>query len=459
MSRRRRKEKKRKEKRLERVPEKLQRKRDRQERYRTRRMPGWVRTSLVLVVIAVIIVGAGIIWVNSLPPAPDPEPTPGQVDILQQDIFYLFINETGFVQIDYMRGRYAMGTFDGDQPLNVSILRTFEQPQVNFTVADSSVFYDYYGNAYNIPPTIETNSLEYQITNVFPNFLAGDSDIKIDGGAQMHGWWSLFWDYYLNSSQNNFLVSDTIDDMFTFTFTIRAENNTIPYNTPTIVHCNITFNTLPVEGNVYNYGESLIIFPKQVFNETTLLANITVHDVSRIGSIVNPDQTPTINNETHIGFEALPITTIMSQNQSWGYTFDLNVTTFTNTSFSLLDLTTLENAFFMQSGLTGPVLEQPMHFPKAQIDIITSWSERRKLNVTDFHFRFPAVWVDNSSITFKTTQHQPPQPSHSKPLFPSKEEQTNHITLWQRTPPNAEGKGTFFVIPWHQEPRRLLVMK
>ena len=404
MSRRQRKEKQRKQRRLERVPEKLQRKRDRQERQRARRMPRWIRTGLVIVLIAVILGASAWVWITLQPPPPDPEPLRGDVYVLQHDMFFVFINETGHVQIDYMIGRNGGGTFGGNQPLNVSIARTFED-QVNFTIIDPYVFYDYFGNAYYIPPDIGSDNLEFEVGNIGPNMWFDFEERHFRGGSTMRGYYSLIWDYLINSTENIWLQTDTMGDMFTFTFDIRPENDTLPYNTPTIVHCNITFNTLQAEGtNVFNYGESMILFPKQVYNDTTLLANITVHEVTRIGSIITGDLDPTIDNETHIGFEANPITTSMSQNQSWGYTFDLNVTSFSNSSYCLLDLTTTNNEFFMQTGYTGIVEEQPMHFPKAQIDILTPIFDRLKKNFTDIEFRFPQIRVDNGTMSY----HVPP---------------------------------------------------
>ncbi len=457
MSRRRRKEQKRKEKRLERLPEKLQRKRDRQERYKARRMPGWIRTGLVVALFAVIIVGAIIIWPKPSPVIP--ELIPGDVDILQQDMFYIFINETGAVQIDYMHGRFGAGTFEGNQPLNVSIIRIFEESSINFTFPDTNVFYDYFGNAYNIIPIVDSDSLEYTINAIYPNFVTGDSLRHLEGGSQMVGWYSLFWDYYLNSSDNAFLATEILENMFTFTFTIQPENNTLPYNTPTIVHCNITYNTLRLDGNTLNYGESMIIFPKQVYNDTTLLANITVHDVIRIGSNINPNQNPTINNETHIGFRALPITVSMSQNQSWGYTFDLNVTRFTNTSFCLFDFTTPENKFFMQSGNTPTVEEQPMHFPKSEMTIDTPWSDRFKRNVTNFYFRFPKVIVNNSAISYQVELHQPRAQLRPSNLFKSEINTPKPRNPMGSFPTEVNEWKTLITIPTLSNLRRLPIIK
>ncbi len=401
MSRRQRKDKKRKQKRLERVPEKLQRKRDRQERQRSRRMPGWIRTSLVVVLIAIIIGGAFWVWWINLPDPIPSLPVEGEVYVLQQDSFFVFINDTGHVQIDFMLGRFAGGTWSGDQWLNVSIARSFDENQVNFTLIDPYVFYDYYGNAYHIPLEVEADSLEFNVDLIQPNMFEAFEEHKLRGGATMRGFWSLFWHYIINSSDNLWLQTDTMEDMFTFTFDIHPENDTLPYNIPTIVQFNITFNTLSAsETNVFNYGESMILFPKQVYNDTTLLANMTVHDVYRIGSRITDDLIPTIDNETHIGFQANPITASMSQNQSWGYAFDLNVTTFTNETFSLIDLTTPENVFFLQSGFTGVVLDQPMHFPKAQINILTPRVDHLTQNVTDIEFRFPEIRVDNGTIHY-----------------------------------------------------------
>ncbi len=400
MSRRQRKGKKQKQKRLEKVPEKLQRKRDRQERQRPRRMPGWVRIGLVVALITIIIGGSAWAYINLLPePEPIP-PTQGALYILQQDTFFVFINESGQVEINYLISRYAGGTFGGEQPLNLTISRAFDD-DVNFTIIDPYVFYDYYGNAYHIPPEIDANSISYVVENIHPNMQFEFERRTLRGHSTMSGYYSLFWDYLLNSSENAWLQTDTMDDMYTFTFDIRPENDTIPYNTPTIVHCNVTFNTLQTEDtNIYNWGESMLIFPKNVYNGTTLLANMTVHEVYRIGSLVTPPLNPYIDNETHIGFKANPITTSMSQNQSWGYAFDLNVTSFTNSSFCLIDLTTPQNEFFMQTGYTGIVAEQPMHFPKAQIDIVTPYLTQQKKNYTDIIFRFPEICVDNETVFY-----------------------------------------------------------
>ncbi|MFW9986442.1 MAG: hypothetical protein ACFFDJ_07765, partial [Candidatus Odinarchaeota archaeon] len=212
---RRRKDKKRKEKkRLERIPEKLQRKRERQERYRARRIPGWIRSGLIVAVLVIIITGAIILWPRYVPPPPELDP--GTVEILQQDNFFIFINETGQVNVDYLRSRYGAGTHTGNQPLNVTFQRVFEEPGVNFTFPEFNVFYDYYGNAYNIVPNTDANSVEYKVNWINPNFLDDDPEIPLIGGSQMKGYWSLFWDFYLNSSDNTFLAEDTLNDLFSF---------------------------------------------------------------------------------------------------------------------------------------------------------------------------------------------------------------------------------------------------
>ncbi|MFX1243655.1 MAG: hypothetical protein ACFE8F_01765 [Promethearchaeota archaeon] len=402
MSRRQRRKQREKEKRLERLPEKLQRKRERRERYRARRMPNWIRYGLVVAVLVVIIVGAWFIIPKENPIIPEPEP--GDVHILQQDMFYCFINETGHVNIDYLQGRYGLGTYEGDQPLNVTIQRIFEEAQRNFTFPNVGVFYDYYGNAYNIIPSVEANSFEYRIEQVYPAFLTNDKEISIDGGAQMRGYWSLFFDYLINSSLDSHLAQDSLEQMFSFDFIVAAENDTLAYNIPNIVRCNITFNTLMRDTNIYNFGEARIVIPKQIFNGTTLLANITLHDTYRRGSSTTLG--PNINNATHIVYNET-FGVAMSENQTWGFEFDLNVTAFTNSSFCLLDLTLPYNEFFLQSGRTPYIDEQPMRFPKAEIDVLTPKrsSENTKRNVTDLYFRFPQVWV-NASET-------PPSPGHS----------------------------------------------
>ncbi len=388
---RRRKDKKRKEKkRLERIPEKLQRKRERQERYRARRIPGWIRSGLIVAVLVIIITGAIILWPRYVPPPPELDP--GTVEILQQDNFFIFINETGQVNVDYLRSRYGAGTHTGNQPLNVTFQRVFEEPGVNFTFPEFNVFYDYYGNAYNIVPNTDANSVEYTVNWINPNFLDDDPEIPLIGGSQMKGYWSLFWDFYLNSSDNTFLAEDTLSDLFSFNFTIFMENDTLIYNTPTIVHCNVTFNTGP-DTNEYNYGNCTLLFPKQIYNETTLIANITLDDVIQVGRPIGGDLTPAVNNETHLGFHA-NFDIALSANTSWGLVFDLNVTAYTNSSFCLLDLTIPDNEYFLQSGYTGTLLEQPMHFPKADITIHTPHDINWKRNITNLWFRFPQVWVN-----------------------------------------------------------------
>ena len=252
-----------------------------------------------------------------------------------------------------------------------------------------------------------------------------------------------------------------MDDMYTFTFDIQPENDTIPYNTPTIVFCNITFNTLKAEEtNVYNWGESFLLFHKQVFNGTTLLANITVQDVHRIGSILDPELTESnyIDNETYIGFQANPITTSMSQNQSWGFTFDLNVTSFTNASFCLLDFSTPENEFFLQSGFTGAVEEQPMHFPKAEIEILSPYANRIKKNFTDLIIRLPDVCLNNGTMFYQTQPDlfEPFIPSILEPSGPSMSSVTHTLIEGVVTDSSNLGLQTR---TWFSDSRRLFLIK
>jgi hypothetical protein len=460
VSRRQRKDKKRKQKRLEKVPEKLQRKRDRQERQRTRRMPRWVRAGLVVVLISVIITGSIWIWWIQQPPYEPTPPPAGEVYVLQQDTFYVNINNTGQVQIDFMVSRYGGGTFGGSQPLNLSIHRTFDQTQVNFTLIEPYVFYDYFGNAYNIPPEVGANSLEFRVEDIYPNMFYGYQERKFRGGSTMRGYYSLLWDYILNSSDNRWLQTDTMDDMYTFTFDIHLENDTLPFNTPTIVHCNITFNTLDPEGtNVYNFGESRLLFPKQVFNDTILLANITIHDIQRVGSIVDQDFSDyTIDNETHIGLQANPITTSMSQNQTWGYIFDLNVTTFTNASFCLLDLTTVDNEFFLQSGFTGAVEEQEMHFPKADLEILTPISDRLKMNYTDIVIRFPKICLDNGTMYYQMAPDlfDPQIPAPSLPAWQETTPTSGHPI---EGPPNNSSNLDLQTLTWISKLQQFILIK
>lgn len=395
---RRRKEKKRKEKRLERIPEKLQRKRERRERYRVRRTPRSVTYGLVISLLIVIVVAGWILLPKVEPPPPPPEL--GTVHILQEDTFYIFINENGSVNVQYMHGRYGVGTQLGEIPLNLTITRDFGEPQVNFTFPESSVYYDYFGNAYNIVPSVESDSYEYTVNNIFPTFLEGNGTSTI-GHEEMTGYWAVFWDYLINSSQNLFLAQDAMASLFNFTFSITPENGTLIYNTPTIVHCNITFHNPPDGTNVYNYGKVHLLFPKQVYNESTLLADITLANVELIGSDPNftlPDPR-VIDNATHIEFDESPFDVSLSQGIFYGYIFDLNVTAYTNSSFVLLDFTTPQNEYFLQSGKTIRNDPQPLYYPFSDITVHTDRIKTDDvwLNVTNLYFSFPQVWVDVNS--------------------------------------------------------------
>lgn len=393
---RRRKEKKRKEKRLERIPEKLQRKRERRERYRVRRTPRSVTYGLVASLLIVIIVAAWILLPRAPPPIPEPEL--GTVHILQEDTFYIYIDETGLVNVQYMHGRYGAGTQLGEIPLNLTITRAFRESQVNFTFPDSSIYYDYFGNAYNIIPSVESDSFEYTVNDIFPVFL-GDNGTSTQGHEEMTGYWAVFWDYLINSSQNLFLPQIDMSSLFNFTFSITMENDTLFYNTPTIVNCSITFDNPPDGTNVYNYGKARLLFPKQIYNESTLLANITLANVEQIGSDTNftlPDPR-VIDNATHIGFDEIPFDVSLSQGNFYGYIFDLNVTAFTNSSFILLDLTTPENEYYFQSGETLRNDPQPTYFPFSDITVHTDRNSDDWLNVTNLYFSFPQVWVTVNS--------------------------------------------------------------
>jgi hypothetical protein len=394
---RRRKEKKRKEKQLERIPEKLQRKRERRERYRVRRTPRSVTYGLAVTLLIVIIVAAWIL-IPRVPPEP-PEPELGTVHILQEDTFYIFINENGSVNVQYMHGRYGAGTQLGEIPLNLTITRDFGESQVNFTFPESSIYYDYFGNAYNIIPSFETDSFEYAVNNIYPTFLLEDNGTSTIGHDDMTGYWAVFWDYLINSSLNPFLAQDAMASLFNFTFSITMENDTLIYNTPTIVNCSITFDNPPDGTNVYNYGKARLLFPKQVYNESTLLANITLANVERIGSDTNftlPDSR-VIDNATHIGFDEIPFDVTLSQDNFYGYIFDLEVTAFTNSSFILLDLTTPENEYYLQSGETLRNDPQPTYFSFSDITVHTDRNSDDWLNVTNLYFSFPQVWVTVNS--------------------------------------------------------------
>lgn len=427
MSRRQRKDRKRREKKLERVPEKLQRKRERRKRYRIRRMPGWIRNMLIVVLIAVIIVGA---WI--LLPKQYPEPIPpetGDVHFIQQDHFYCSINTSNQLWIDYVETKFGAGTRLGEQPLHIVISREYEETERNFTIPDT-FYYDYFGNVYTIVPDNTSNSIEYNIGGIYPS-LQPDEERRFRGNP--FGYWSLIFSYIINSSNDIHLAQDQLDDMMTFNFTISVENDTLLYNTPTIIHCNITINNLPETlpdgrpGILYSAGEGYLEIPKQVYNDTELLANITLAELYQNGPKVTTPPDPHVDNETLLAFK--DDFTVFAANTSWGFVFDLNVTTFTNNSFNLIDFSLPQNEFWVQSGVRpGIVTDQRMHFPKATIDVKTPHEGIDMKNYTDIYFSFPQIWVNVSQPPAGPTASPPTSIIFLRP--PS----TNHIHHRRNSP-------------------------
>jgi hypothetical protein len=146
----------------------------------------------------------------------------------------------------------------------------------------------------------------------------------------------------------------------------------------------------------------------------------------------------------------------MSQNQTYGYIFDLNVTAFTNSSFVLLDLTAPYNDFFFQSGETLRTDPQPMYLPEAIITIKTPWTGNSPKNITNLIFSFPPVWVNVSQPGNSTPGPGPPvflymptNPS-KRPVFHASSFEAGEIIGSYEFPPislNVEPVGVLFKIP------------
>ncbi|MFX1564107.1 MAG: hypothetical protein ACFFDP_12455 [Promethearchaeota archaeon] len=388
MPRRRKKDRKRREKRLERLPEKLQRKRERRVAYRIRRMPSWIKLGLVVALIAVIIGGAAVAILILNPLSDNETIEKSDVYFLQKDIFYCNVNNISEVSIDYMEALFGIGTYNSDQPLNVIVIDTFDENR-NMTVGDYIV-YDYFGNTYLIDPTIESRKITYNIGGINPAMVS-----QRDLGGNAKGYWSLLFGYTINSSNDESLATDDLSDMFTFNFSVSVENDTLVYGNSSIVHCNITLNTLPSYIGMFEFsdGRAYIEFPKTIYNDSTLIANISLLEVQRVGTISGDAK---IDNESLIAFET--DFTVLDFNASWGFTFDLNVTAYTNNSFCLLDFTSPVCEFYIQSGYRdSPALpDQPMHFPNATLDIRTEYENKYISNYTDIFISLPQVWVDVS---------------------------------------------------------------
>jgi hypothetical protein len=109
----------------------------------------------------------------------------------------------------------------------------------------------------------------------------------------------------------------------------------------------------------------------------------------------------------------------------------------------------------MQSGFTGTVEEQPMHFPKAEIRIDTPLLGNYKQNVTDIIIRFPAVCVDNETIIYQATPaaFRPYRHPITPPLTQESHSKTTIIVEGQDT---SSSELKLETILWFTELRRLI---
>jgi hypothetical protein len=390
MPRRRPKSGKRREGQLERLPEKLQRKRERRVSTRIRRMPSWIKVALVLVVV-VVIVGGWILLVPRYPPTP-PELTKGQVYIVQTDQFYCYVNSSNGLAIDYMQTRFGAGTYNGTQPLHVTILDTFNQNR-NITF-DEPFVWDYYGNCYKISPTIAPRSIRFNVGGIAPALANQTPIIPVEGSRTDFGncYWSLFFGYRINSANDSLLAHDDLSDLFALNFTIQ--NVTLLYGVETPIKCHMTLFP-PTDGIQYSDGLAYIQFPTTVYNGTNLLANITLVTVNQIGTTKEGTYT---SNQSLITMRA-PFTFLA--NNSWGFDFDLNVTSYASSPFCLLNLSAPECSFFLRAGFRNtpaPVFDQAMHFPKASITVHTPYDSLRVVNYTEVHLRLPDVWLNAVNV-------------------------------------------------------------
>ncbi len=391
----RRSKRKRREKRLERLPEKLQRRRERRVTYRIRRMPSWIKGALVIAVIAVIVVGASV-GIGSLYPPQLEDQVLGDVYFLQQDIFYLKVDSDSNLILDSMDARFGIGYRGSEEPLNFSLTDTFDENH-NITL-ENAVIWDYFGNAYLLDSTIESRSINFTFDEIWPPI-----NITRELEGTLEGYWSLFFGYTLDSANDEGIRTDNLDDFITgFNCTIQPENGKLDFNTSTIVLCNITLNTRPDPAISYCYGRARLEFPKQVYNSSTLLANISLHQVIMTGTETSPD-TDYSDGEDFISFDT--DFTFMSED-TWGFIFELNVTTFTNNSFCLLDFSTEQCEFYIQAGYQEAPYnpDQPMHFPQANLDIGPLFNHTIIANFTDINIRLPQIWVEVNSTPSTPTQ-------------------------------------------------------
>lgn len=410
---------------LERLPEKLQRKRERRVSSRIRRMPNWIRIALVLIVVIVIVVGVIIVIP---PPVQQPlGPTKGNVYVVQTDQFFCDVNgnvtPNGELLVDYMQTRFGVGTYNGTQPLHVTILDTFSQ---NRNITFNQPFaWDYFGNCYKVSPRIDSRSIRFDIGGIYPPLVNQTRLKPVTGNPSDFGtsYWSLYFGYQLDSANDSLLANDHLSDLFALKFTIS--NSTLVYGKPTLVNCCITL--LPPTGGIqYSDGLAYIQFPTKIYNGTDLLANITLGTVHQLGTVKEGTYT---SNQSLITMRA-PFTFL--GNNSWGFVFDLNVTSYASSRFCLLDLSSPECQFFIRAGFRNnpPVLDQPMHFPKASVTINTPYQELRVVNYTEVFLRLPQVWLNavhvvNSTPVFVPIVVQPSRTAHQRMSYSGFENSPN----------------------------------
>jgi len=377
-------------------------------------MPNWIRIALVLVVVIVIVVGVIIVFP---PPVQQPHgPTEGNVYVVQTDQFYCNVNgnatPNGQLLVDYMQTRFGVGTYNGTQPLHVTVLDTFNQNR-NITF-NQPFIWDYFGNCYKVSPRIDSRSIRFDIGGIYPPLVNQTRLKPVTGNPSDFGtsYWSLYFGYQIDSANDSLLANDHLSDLFALNFTIS--NNTLVYGKPTLVKCRIT--VLPPTGGIqYSDGLAYIQFPTKVYNGTDLLANITLQTVHQVGTAKEGTYT---SNQSLITMRA-PFTFL--GNDSWGFVFDLNVTSYASSRFCLLDLSSSECQFFLRAGFRNspPVLDQPMHFPKATVTINTPYQELRVVNYTEVFLRLPQVWlnavpVGNSTPVFVPLVVQPSHTAHQR---------------------------------------------
>ncbi len=395
----RRRKRKRREKRLERLPEKLQRRRERRVSYRIRRMPNWVKGTLVIAVIVAISVAA-VTGIGILYPPQSADVASPDIYFLQQDIFYFSVGADSNLTLESMDALFGIGSQGSEKSLNFSLIDTFNEDH-NITLNDIIVW-DYFGNAYLLNTIIESQSINFTFNDIWPPM---NSTRELEGVPE--GYWSLLFGYTLDSANDDVIQTETLDDFITaFNCTVVPENGKLEYNTSTIVHCNIVLETFPDPMINFAYGRAHLEFPRHVYNGSTLLANISIDEVTMTGTD-NPPDDEYSETEDLISFDT--DFTFMS-NDTWGFIFDLNVTTFTNDSFCLLDLSTAQCEFYVQSGYQEAplVIDQPMHFPKATFNINSDYNQTFVANYTDIHFQLPQIWVEiNSTPSTPTLTLQP----------------------------------------------------